>query len=197
MPADPGKDESADAALLSRMGRLLEHATGFEGVVYRSSSPRYANEKDLLTGLGSSREGGRWNPKGIAVVYASLSPEAALAETLAHVRYYGLPVEDVMPRTFVAIEAKLQVILDLRAGAIRRRLRLSAERILRVDWRNEMRLGREPITQSIGRAASCAGWEGLLIPSAVLRAGTNLLVFPHNLRRGSLVRTRNAERLPR
>lgn len=176
------------------MLRLRDEATAIDATVYRSSTPRYANEDDLLTGEGSRREGGRWDPKGIAVVYASLGPETALAETLAHARYYGLPVEDTMPRTFVAIEVRLQTILDLRQGPIRRRLRVSADRILRVDWRNELHLGRRPITQAIGQAASQAGWEGLLVPSAADRLGSNLLVFPGNLLTGSQIRVRNAGR---
>ncbi len=189
------QDESMNDPLQSLMVRLLGKAIAYDGVGYRSSSPKYANEQDLLTGEGSRREGGRWNPKRVAAVYASLSPETALAETLAHARYYGLPVDDVMPRTFVAIEAKLQTVLDLRQRAIRRRLQVSADLILQVDWRNEMRQGREPITQAIGRAASQAGWEGLLVRSAADRAGSNLLVFPDNLRPGSEVRVRNPGRL--
>ena len=85
--ADPTLEQ-----LQNRLARLKSSAVPFEGVVYRSSTPRYATETDLLTGEGSSRIGGRWNPKGIAVVYASLTPETAMAETLAHNRYYGVPI---------------------------------------------------------------------------------------------------------
>src|SRR5437763_631733 len=99
--------------LQTRLARLAPSAVRFEGVVYRSSTPKYATEDDLLTGDGSRRFGGRWNPIGIAVVYAALTPETAMAETLAHNRYYGIPIEDAMPRTFVAIEVKLKSVLDL------------------------------------------------------------------------------------
>src|SRR4051812_33288421 len=64
---------------------------------------------------------------GIAMVYASFTPETALAETLAQNRYYGIPIEDTMPRTFVAVAVKLTTLLDLRSGAIRRRLQVSAD----------------------------------------------------------------------
>lgn len=93
--------------LKSRLTRLLPSAVPFADTVYRSSTPRYANETDLITGEGSKRNGGRWNPPGIAVVYASLTPETAMAETLAHNRYYGIPQQDALPRTFVAIAANL------------------------------------------------------------------------------------------
>src|SRR5262245_14020957 len=97
-----------------RLTRLLSASTPFCGVVYRSSTPQYATEADLLTGTVSKNCGGRWNPKGIAMIYASLSPTTAMAETLAHNRYYGFPIEEAMPRTFVAINATLTATLDLR-----------------------------------------------------------------------------------
>ncbi len=168
-----------------RLERLLPAAGAVVVTVYRSSTPKYAKESDLLTGAGSKLHGGRWNPAGIAVVYGSLSPETAMAETLAHNRYYEVPIEDAMPRTFVAIEAKLQNVLDFREGVIRRRLQVSLERMLTVDWRKEAAAGREPITQRIGQAAAAVGLEGLIVPSAADQNGHNLLIFPANLRSGS------------
>ena len=90
--------------LKTRLTKLPPQAISFAGVGYRSSTPKYANETDLLTGEGSKRNGGRWNPAGIPVVYLSLTPETAMAETFAHHRYYNIPVEDAMPRTFVAVD---------------------------------------------------------------------------------------------
>jgi len=167
--------------LKSRLERLLSGATAFNGVGYRSSTPEYATKADLLTGEGSKLHGGRWNPVGIAAVYASLTPETAMSESLANNRYYGIALEDAMPRTFVAIEANLHAVLDFRDGSMRRRLQVSEERILVVDWRRDMRAGHDPITHLIGRAAYEVGWEGLIVPSAVDRKGHNLLVFPEKL----------------
>jgi RES domain-containing protein len=101
---------------------------------YRSSTPKYATESDLLTGAGSKMHGGRWNPVGIAVMYNSLTPETAMAETLAQNRYFGIPIEESMPRVFVATLVKLQSVLDLRQGLVRQRLQVSQDRILAVDW---------------------------------------------------------------
>ncbi len=181
--------------LKNRLTRLLPSATAFTRVGYRSSTPKYATEVDLLTGEGSKLCGGRWNPIGIAVIYASLTPETAMAEALAHQRYYGISIEDAMPRTFVAIQVKLHVVLDFRDGSIRQRLRVSEERILTVDWRTEMQTGREPITQIIGRAAYEGNWEGLIVPSAAGSKGHNLLVFPDRLRPASDIKVINPERL--
>lgn len=44
--------------------------------------------------VGSRLFGGRWNPKGVGVLYATSTPELGLVETLAHapaVRYEDLP----------------------------------------------------------------------------------------------------------
>lgn len=181
--------------LKSRLTRLLPSSVPFADTVYRSSTPKYANETDLLTGEGSRRNGGRWNPIGIAAIYASLTPVTAMTETLAHNRYFGIPLHDAMPRTFVAIEANLQSVLDLRDGTVRQRLQVSLDRIMIVDWRKEVRAGREPLTQAIGRAATEVGLEGLVVPSAADAKGHNLLVFPANLIHGSELFVLNADSL--
>lgn len=171
--------------LKHRMTQLLPTAIGFAETVYRSVSPKYATESDLLTGIGSQRYGGRWNPRGLAVVYNSLTPETAMAETLAHYRYYGIPIEDAMPRTFVAVVLSLKSVLDFRQAAVRRRLQISLDRILTADWRKAVCAGHAPITQLLGQAAAEVGLEGLIVPSIADLRGHNLLVFPQNLKPGS------------
>ncbi|MBX9677791.1 MAG: RES domain-containing protein [Gemmataceae bacterium] len=79
------------------MSRLLDSATPFAHTVFRSTSPKYATETDMFSGKGAEKSGGRRNPPGVAAVYASLTPETAMAETLAHHRYYGIPIENAMP----------------------------------------------------------------------------------------------------
>ena len=108
-----------------------------------------------------------------------------MAETFASFRYFGIPLEDAMPRTFVAIRARLRKVLDLSQGDVRKRLQVSLERILHVDWRKELQGGRVPVTQALGQAAFEVGLEGLLVPSAQSRNGMNLLVFPSKLKEGS------------
>jgi RES domain-containing protein len=119
-----------------------------------------------------------------------------MAESLAHYRYYDIPIEDAMPRTFVAVEVKLRAVLDLGQGSIRQRLRMSYERMLAVDWRKDMRRGRESMTQKLGRAVCEIGLEGMLVPSAAQPHDFNLLVFPANLRPASSMRVLNVDRLP-
>lgn len=190
--ADPTAEQ-----LQARLGRLAGAAEPFAGVVYRSTTPKYATETDLLTGEGGRRYGGRWNPVGLAVVYASLTPETAMAETLAHNRYYGLPPEDAMPQTFMAFAVDLRTVLDLRRGDIRSRLRVSAAAMTEIDWRMEMRAGREPVTQLLARAAHAGRWEGLVVPSAADPGGHNLLLFPDKLGPHSSARVLGADKLGR
>lgn len=60
--------------------------------VYRLIREKFSNEP--LSTEGSRLYGGRWNPKGKAVLYTTSSPELGLVEILAHapaVRYEDLP----------------------------------------------------------------------------------------------------------
>lgn len=60
--------------------------------VYRIIRDKYRH--DPLSVAGSRLFGGRWNPKGVGVLYATSTPELGLIETLAHapaIRYEELP----------------------------------------------------------------------------------------------------------
>ena len=90
-----------------------------------------------------------------------------------------------MPRTFVAIDFKLEAVVDLTDGRNRQVLAISERRLLTCDWRAELKLGNVPITQEVGRVAAKAGVEAILVRSAADRSGQNLVVFADNLRPGS------------
>jgi RES domain-containing protein len=174
-------------SLIRRLQRLASLASVFKSKAFRSATPRYAKATDLLTGDGSRKFGGRWNPRGLAAIYASLTPETAMAETLAHARYYGLSEHDVMPRTFVAISFDLKRVLDLTDGDIRRKLSVSRKRMIEIDWRTEMYAGNFPLTQQLGQAAANIGLEGLLVPSAAEPSGRGIVAFPQNYETASAV----------
>ncbi|GAB2588319.1 RES family NAD+ phosphorylase [Spirosoma areae] len=60
--------------------------------LYRIIRDKYRHEP--LSVVGSRFFGGRWNPKGTSVLYATSTPELGLVETLAHapgIRYEELP----------------------------------------------------------------------------------------------------------
>ncbi len=183
-------------ALLCRIRELKESSAPWEGVVYRNTSLRYASGKDLLAGEGSSQAGGRWNPRGLRAVYASLTPETAMAEALSLFRRYGWDIADAMPRVFVAVRVILRVTLDLNDGDIRRRLRVSLRRMLAEDWRSAQWAGRESITQMLGAAAAASGMEAILVPSCTGGAGArNIVWFPDNLSANSHVAICHEEEL--
>lgn len=190
------KTHPDSAKLASGLKRALRHTRPWSGVAYRASSVEYANRDDLLTGLGAKRAGGRWNPSAsFAAVYASLAPETALAEYLAHHRYYGFPDSDAMPYVMVGVEAVLQKVLDLTDGAVRRALGVSEARMLDGGWRTVVL--HESLTQAVGRLAFEAGLEAILVPSSAAPGGANLVVFPGNVwPPDSFVRAVNRDKLP-
>jgi RES domain-containing protein len=171
----------------------------WEGELFRSASPKYANKDDIITGAGSRAAGARWNPPGsFHTVYASLEVETAVAEALQHFRYYGFPVAKAMPRVIIALEAKLERVLDLRDGGIRRALGVSENRMISEPWREKQQKGREALTQALGRLAFELDVQGLLVPSAARRGGSNLILFPANLDPpASWIRIVNRDEMPR
>ena len=162
--------------------KCLPRAIAWQGELFRSAAPRYANKDDIITGAGSKAAGARWNPPGgFHTVYASLDVETAVAEALQHFRYYGLPVSKAMPRVIVALETKLERVLDLRDGDVRRVLVVSEKRMLSEPGREEQQKGHEALTQAIGRIAYDLDIQALLVPSAARKVGSNLIVLPANL----------------
>lgn len=163
-------------------------AAPWAGIVYRSATPRYAGVHDMVTGIGSARVGGRWNPRAsFPTLYASLEPETAMSESMATFRYYGLAPQSALPRLFRAIEMGLVLMLDLREAPLTSTLRFWVRLGLREDWRALQDRGRESISQAIGRAAWLAGLEGLIVPSHACK-GNNAVLFPDNLRPGSWIK---------
>lgn len=180
--------------LLRRVATLVAHASALRDVVFRCSEPTYATKDDLLTGEGSRKHGGRWNPpSSFVTVYAAFSDATALAEAKAHFLYYGLDPADGLPRTLVAVDVKLARVLDLTDGTVRKTLGVSATRMRGDDWRKLNRGGAESLTQAIGRAGYESGLEGLIVPAC--DGGRNVVWFPGNLRGTSKATIRNVGKL--
>ena len=157
----------------------------------------YANETDLLSGKGSSLFGQRWNPRGIAAVYGSISsPELALSEALAKSRS-GIGIESAFtPRVVVGIEVSVGRAIDLTASATLRKLGVTRAELLAEDWFEIQRLGGESMTQALGRHAFECGIEALIVPSARSARGKNLVVFPANLAPTSTLIVQHSDQLP-
>ncbi len=183
----PPHPESVRLTRLFR--RIRAEAEPWRGEVFRSTTPSYDRETDLISGIGARIHGGRWNPPGdFATVYGSFTPDGAMAEVLAYFDYYGLDPADMGRRIFCVLDLRLNAVLDLTAGLLRQRLRISEQRMRGTDWRRLADRGEEAITQAVGRAAFESGLEGLVVPAAPATEGKNLVMFPDNLRSGSWVR---------
>lgn len=158
---------------------IAEHAEWFApwaGTLFRFQSIDYPVPADILSGHGARDRGGRWNVPGMATVYGSTTDNTALEECKANDRYYG--IENKAPRLLVAVEAQLTGMLDLTSPAVRRALGVTLKELAAEDWRKLLQLGNECTTQALGRAAASAGASGLLVRSAAVPRGVNVVVFP-------------------
>ena len=91
----------------------------------------------------------------------------------------------LQPRLMVAIKLEVSHVLDLTAASVRRSLHLSLADLRDEDWRKLQDKGEESLTQTLGRAAFNARLEALLVPSARIPQGINIVIFPENLQSSS------------
>jgi RES domain-containing protein len=190
-------DHPETARLRAVIESLLPQAAAWSGTMYRFATVRNAARSRFLTGRGSRRFGGRWNPSGLFnCVYGSLDPHVAVDESRAAFLASGIPPEQIPPQVLVAVRLRLRSILDLTNRANLAKLTLSPGNLAAVDWEAEQSAGREAITQAIGRLAWEARLEGILVHSARVHAA-NLAVFPGHRLRGSSWRIVGARQLPK
>jgi len=72
--------------------------SGSHIVVWRLDESIHAPTWD--SGIGAERSGGRWNPKGIKVVYCSFDPATTILESAVH---RGFRVLDTKPFTLTSV----------------------------------------------------------------------------------------------
>lgn len=159
------------------------HVLSWAGVVYRSAPPKWAAGRDMLTGAGSMKAGGRFNAAGsFPVVYCSATPELAMIESLAFQRRAGLPVERAMPLVFKAISVQVQRLLDLTDTNVLVAFAVTADQLLTDAWWQARLRGEESLTQAVGRAAHANGVQALRVASAhSADHGHNLLLLPDHI----------------
>ncbi len=127
--------------------------------VWRLVGTRYGD--GAFSGEGARRYGGRWNSKGVAVVYTSATLSLATLEMLVQdpplaARYLAIPAN---------IPAELK-ITQLQGSA------------LPADWR---RPGGMPALQALGRQwVESAVSAVLAVPSAVIASELNYLLNPQH-----------------
>ena len=186
-------------ALARAVERVVDRAETLTGVAYRACAVEYANRDDLITGAGSKKNGGRWNPRSsFHAVYLSFDIEVALAEYLGQYDRFGWQPSAKTPLVIAAAEVRLRRVLDLTDGSLRKAIGVSLDRIVADDWVTAQDRGDESLTQAIGRIAYQLELEGLRVPSALRPAAANLVYFPANLLyRGSWSRIVQRGRLPK
>ena len=125
-------------------------------IVYRIAARVYAGD---LSGRGSSMYGGRWNPKGIPMVYTSATLSLAALELAVN-----LPPGRI-PNHYYAVEIRLPK-------------RSNTEEIeLPEQWNGYPYV---PATQQIGRNFIKSDGLILKVPSAVITTEYNYLINPNH-----------------
>jgi RES domain-containing protein len=116
--------------------------------------------RTALDGAGARRAGGRWNSKGVAMVYASGTLSLAVLEKLVHVD------PDIMPVGQMVLE------IEIPDGLVT----VVARRSLPRGWRRSPPIGA---TQRVGDQWVAAGTSpALAIPSAIVPTELNYLINP-------------------
>lgn len=142
----------------------------FDGFLYRALNPVYAREP--LSGRGAALYGGRFNPKGMAALYTSLSIMTAIRE--------ANQVGSLQPTTLVSYRAEIERLFDSRDEEALRAWDMDTAALADPVWRDAMKATGEARTQTFARRLFEQGYQGLLVRSfaAGATAGDlNLVLF--------------------
>ena len=171
----------------------------WEGVAFRAAPLEFARLTKLLDGKGGLQVGGRWLAAAhFPAVNLSTTQEAAVKESSANFTYYNFALSDVKPKVIVGVRLKLARVVDLtKSRGIRAQPWLRLDELLAEDWRKVNDAGHESQSQAFGRAAHDIGAEALLVPSARVRGGVNLVYFPESVASPSGIEILGEEELAR
>lgn len=142
----------------------------YRGKLYRALNPVYAREP--LSGRGAELYSGRFNPKGLPALYASLSVMTALHE--AH------QVGNLQPTTLVSYDAEIDNVFDCRADRALTAEDMDAAALADDTWRDQMKASGEARTQAFARRLFAGGYHGLLVRSfapGAIAADLNLVLW--------------------
>jgi RES domain-containing protein len=127
-------------------------------ILYRLSKGKYHRD---LSGKGAELYGGRWNSKGIALLYTSQSRALAFAEISMHI-----PL-GIVPKDYFLIAIKIPDTADIRE---------LTEADMPADWRSNPHSNS---TQKIGdEFAVGLKHLALRVPSAIVPGDSNYLINP-------------------
>lgn len=142
----------------------------FRGTLYRALNPVWA--RTPLSGEGARRYGGRFNRRGVAAIYTSLSIQAAIRE--------ANQVGDFQPLTLVAYRADLDPVFDATDAAAMASRGWAADDLAAGDWRLQMRARGSAGTQDMAARLAADGHVGMRVRSFAPGAsagGLNLVLW--------------------
>lgn len=118
-----------------------------------------------LSIVGSHRHGGRWNPKGLGIVYTSRTPELVLLETLVHLPPLTLVELPQLWLTTLRLPELANPVFWLDPSLLPAYWKsgtLAETQTILTEWLNE------PFSLAIG------------VPSVILDVSYNLLLHPQH-----------------
>ena len=166
-----------------------------QGDGFRSTTLQYARSDKLIDGKGAYQHGSRWcAPRAFWCVNLSTAVNTAWQESHANAARYGFKDAILQPRVLAGVHLKLQRVLNLIENAELAQA-LGLAEALAEDWRTVNDGGSESLGQAMGRASQQLGAEAMMVPSAQVNGGTNIVVFPESLRAQSLIQVIGKEEL--
>jgi RES domain-containing protein len=169
----------------------------WDGDVFRASLPKWMSRPYRLTGVGSVLTGGRWNlVRLVPALNFGTTAEVTAAEADAKARRNHWPPGSFGPQLRVGFHLTLQSLLDFTDAAVLKALGVKNADLVGCDWLADQVADREALTQALGRAAFETEAEGLIVPSARLKGGVNIVVFPAHLRTGSTIMAHDEHQIP-
>lgn len=142
----------------------------FEGLLYRALNPLWAAQP--LSGEGAKRHGGRFNPRGRAALYTSLSVVTAVRE--------ANQIGHLQPTTLVAYQADLEPVFDATEAANLEAYGVTAETLAAPGWRTSMEAEGISPSQRFAARLIDEGFVGMIVPSyarGVTQADRNMVVW--------------------
>jgi RES domain-containing protein len=137
--------------------------------LWRAFVPRWAHAP--LSGEGAARFGGRWNPVGVATIYAARELSTAWAE------YNQGFVQH--PALIVQLKLTGASLADLTDAEVLARIGVSSE-IHRCEWRRELDNGRVPETHQLRERLTDDHFDGVIYPSFMSPGGTCVALWRWN-----------------
>ena len=172
-------------------------ALPWTGMAFRAAMLPFARADKLVDGKGAYLHGSHWcAPRAFRCVNLSTTAKTALQESHSLAAYYGWDEAVMNPRVIVGVNLKLHHVLDLVAySTLAQQLALAD--MLAEAWRELNTAGDESFGQALGRAAHALDAEAIVVPSAQVKGGVNIVVFPEALQERSKIHVVGEDELNR